>query len=75
MTYTPPPKPCFLDTLESFGVRDGRKVWRDDDRYYTWDSQHAEIEVFDKRGWHLGVLDAVDGTAVKDAVKGRRLNV
>jgi hypothetical protein len=77
MAGKPRPKPCFLDNQQSFGVRDGRKVWRSKDgrRLYTWDSMHGEIEVFNGHGWHLGSLDAVTGTLIKPAVKGRRLNV
>ncbi len=55
----------------------GRKVWRNEDgtRYYTWDSLHGEIEVFGRNGWHLGALDAVTGRLVKQAERGRKLNV
>jgi hypothetical protein len=68
------PDDCFLHTVKVWGVRDGRKVWRAGQRLFTWDSKHGEVEVFDLRGVHLGVLNAA-GKAVKKAVKGRRLNV
>ena len=73
----PRPVPCFLDDCELFGVRDGRKVWRlsESDYFYTWDSLHGEIEVFNVRGRHMGALHAVTGTFAKEPVKGRRLNV
>jgi len=72
-----PPKPSILDDLEYFGIRQRRKVWRSPDgqRYYTWDSQHGEVEVFDKQGYHLGTLDATEGKPLKPAVKGRRLRI
>ncbi len=69
------PDGCFLNRLECIGVRDGRKVWRDEMRLYTWDSQHGEVEVYDKRGYHLGVADAVSGELCKAPVRGRRINV
>ena len=42
-------------------------------RYYTWDALHGEIEVFTKRGKHLGALHAVTGALIKPAVKGRSI--
>ncbi|MGQ9005590.1 colicin E3/pyocin S6 family cytotoxin [Bacillus subtilis] len=42
---------------------------------YTWDSLHGEVEVFNKRGFHLGSADPKTGAFIKSAVKGRRLNV
>ncbi|KAA1035523.1 hypothetical protein ERX35_011115 [Macrococcus equipercicus] len=42
-------------------------------RYYTWDKAHNEIEVYDKKGKHLGAMDSVTGKMIKKAVKGRKL--
>ena len=69
--------PNFLEDCIYLKVIDGRKVWRsiDGSRLYTWDELHGEIEVFNKRGRHLGSADKYDGCIIKDAVKGRRLNV
>lgn len=47
----------------------------DKKRLYTWDAFHGEIEVFNKRGRHIAVLDAVTGENIKDAVKGRKIEV
>ena len=71
------PKPCFLDQQDYMGYRHGQQLWRshDGDRYYTWDSLHGEIEVFNKRGRHLGAADAVTGVLIKEAVKGRKIDV
>lgn len=71
------PKPSFLDTCIYDRIIGNRKTWRSKDskRYYTWDTLHGEIEVFDKLGRHLGSADAVTGQFIKSAVKGRRLNV
>ncbi|MBZ0108922.1 MAG: hypothetical protein K8F52_09650 [Candidatus Scalindua rubra] len=77
MPGTPKPKPCFLDEQDKFGVRGGKQIWLSNDRarYFTWDSLHGEIEVFNKRGWHLGSLDAETGQYIKQPVKGRKINV
>ena len=77
MTRIPVPKPSFLDSCESLGAFGNSKRWRskDEKRIYTWDSLHGEIEVFDRRGNHLGVIDAVHGHLIKDAVRGRKIDV
>jgi hypothetical protein len=73
----PRPSPCFLDQMVYLGFKNGQKLWRskNPDRYYTWDSLHGEIEVFTKKGRHLGALDAVTGKAIKKAVRGRKIDV
>lgn len=71
-------KPNYLDSYCIYlKVVSGRKVWRSQDgkRYYTWDELHGEIEVFSKRGRHIGSADVLTGEIIKDAVKGRRLDV
>lgn len=72
----PRPSPCFLDQMLKVSRR-GVQRWRneDGDRYYEWDEMHGEIEVYDRRGWHLGTLNAVTGVKEKDPVKGRRIDV
>ncbi|WP_379922419.1 colicin E3/pyocin S6 family cytotoxin [Erythrobacter sp. R86502] len=59
------------------GFVHGAKRWRnlDGSRLYTWDSLHGEVEVFTKRGFHLGAADAVTGVIFKSAIKGRRIDV
>ena len=71
------PKPCYLDDFEVWKTVNGQKIWRNagGSRLYTWDSLHGEIEAFNSRGHHLGVLDAVTGQLIKEAVKGRRIDV
>lgn len=74
MSYIPKPKPCFLDSLQKFRVIGDRQIYRADDKYYSWDELHGEIEVFNKRGRHIMVLDA-QGNYIKDAVNGRKIDV
>ncbi len=71
------PKPCYLDGMEHLGYVNGNILWRSSckKRYYTWDSLHGEIEVFNKRGKHLGVVHAQTGKFIKPAVEGRCINV
>ncbi|MGO9744387.1 MAG: colicin E3/pyocin S6 family cytotoxin [Roseiarcus sp.] len=70
----PIPKPCILDGYERIP---GRKRWRNDDgaRLFEWDGLHGEVEVYNARGWHLGVMHPVTGEWIKPAVKGRRIDV
>ncbi len=75
MVYIPKPRPCFLDGMEKYQVINGRQTYKSEDRYFQWDELHGEIECYDKRGHHLGVLDAKSGEFIKDAVRGRRINV
>ena len=71
------PSPCFLDGMDDLGFINGSRLWRSPcgRRLYCWDSLHGEIEVYNKRGKHIGVVHAVTGGWVKDAVKGRRIDV
>jgi Cytotoxic len=73
----PRPKPCFLDGMLRLGYIHGNMLWRSRDgkRYYTWDSLHGEIEVFNKRGRHLGAADALTGQFIKDPIEGRSIRV
>lgn len=76
MGGVPIPKPSFLDECEAIGAVNGQKRWRSKDhkRIYTWDSLHGEIEVFNKRGAHLGVLHP-NGSVKGGAIKGRKIDV
>ena len=44
-------------------------------RYYEWDGLHGEIEMYDRKGKHLGVLDPMTGEVIKPAVKGRKIDL
>jgi hypothetical protein len=71
----PVPDSGFVAKLEYLGCPQGRRRYRSDDRIYEWDSLHGELEVYNKRGRHLGVLDGVTGEEIKSAVRGRRIDV
>ena len=77
VTLVSRPEPCFLDAQERIGAPGGRLRWRsfDGERLYEWDSLHGEIEVYTKRGRHLGALDPVNGVRIKGPEKGRRIDV
>jgi hypothetical protein len=73
----PIPKPSFLDSCDYLGFVHGERRWRSKSgkRIYTWDALHGQIEVFDQRGNHVGVLDAATGQPIGGAVRGRYINV
>lgn len=72
----PVPVDSLLAALEPLGAPYGRKRGRHptNGQLYEWDGLHGEIEVYNRRGRHLGVLDA-EGRVIKDAVKGRSIDV
>ncbi len=74
MAYIHPPNPSFLNTLQKYRVSGNTQIYRLNDKYYTWDGLHGEIEVYNKRGFHIMVLDP-NGKKIKDAVKGRKIDV
>jgi RHS repeat-associated protein len=51
-----------------------RPRWKDSDgRIYEWDRQHGTVEVYNKRGRHLGEFDPKTGEQVKPNDPGRRI--
>lgn len=75
MAGKPIPKPYFLDDCESLRAINGIKRWRDKNgRLFSWDALHGEIEVFNKRGKHIGVMNP-QGEFIKEAVKRRTIDV
>jgi RHS repeat-associated protein len=44
-------------------------------RYYEWDYTHCNIEVYNKRGMHVGVKDPLTGALVGPPVPGRRITL
>ncbi|WP_096303526.1 colicin E3/pyocin S6 family cytotoxin [Jatrophihabitans sp. GAS493] len=75
VTYTPRPRPSFVDDLEKL-PRSGPARWRDrEDNLYEYDGTHCELEVFNSRGRHIGVADILTGDIIKPARKGRNIDV
>lgn len=76
MGGVPVPKPSILDNLRVARIDGGRKVYKNEEEniFYTWDSLHGEVEVFNKNGYHLGAACPYTGVLVKPAVKGRRIS-
>jgi hypothetical protein len=73
----PVPPNSYLARQNYLGYKHGGRRWQSSggDRLYTWDWHHGHIEAFNKRGYHLGVLDAITGVTIDEAVKGRRIDV
>ncbi len=67
-----PPENSFFKSLRPFRG----KIYTNNagDRLYVWDYSHGEIEVYNKNGYHLSVLDE-NGKYIKPAVKGRKIDV
>lgn len=74
MGKIPIPADCILRTFDRVIPFSGEKRWRSKGRYYTWDGLHGEIEMFNSRGKHLGVLNC-EGILIKSAVEGRTIDV
>ena len=55
----------------------GKPRWRseDEDRFYEWDELHGDIEVYNSRGKHIGVLNSDGSPSTKKAVAGRTIDV
>ena len=49
------------------------KTKTDGEKFYEWDHTHGDIEVYDRRGRHLGSMDPTTGTMTKPAVAGRKI--
>ena len=49
-----------------------RARWEDGKNIYEWDSQHGEVEKYDKQGKHLGAYDPNTGAQLKGPVSGRK---
>lgn len=71
------PKPSILDQCVYLGKFKGEARWRNNtgNRIFTWDSLHGEIDVFNQRGKHLGAIDPKTGELIKEAKKGRKIDV
>lgn len=66
----------FLDEQAFLGFTHGALRWRslDRTRLYEWDETHEHVEVYNRRGKHLGVLDG-EGRVSGPAKEGRKISV
>lgn len=73
----PVPKGSWLERVQLLGSFRGNRIWRSTDRkrFFTWDSLHGEVEVWNRRGCHLGSVDPMTGALIGDAIRGRRQDV
>ena len=44
-------------------------------RFYEWDAENGRVEVYSKRGMHLGEYDPIDGSIRKAANPNRNIEV
>lgn len=44
-------------------------------RYYERDNTHKEIEVYNSKGKHIGVMDPLTGKTIKPAIKERKIKL
>ncbi|WP_234337292.1 colicin E3/pyocin S6 family cytotoxin [Kitasatospora phosalacinea] len=49
-----------------------RPRWEHGKHIYEWDSQHGEIEKYNKQGQHRGAYDPVSGQQLKGPDPGRK---
>jgi RHS repeat-associated protein len=73
--YTPPPKalPGFPGAARA-KPKGGRTRWKTPNGdILEWDSQHGDVEVYNKRGRHQGSADPNTGEMIKDPVPGRTI--
>jgi len=80
MAGKPIPNPSILDRCKVVGVEGQRKVYYDsqEERYYTWDSLHGELEVFNEflgMSWEEYSLWAVKPSLLAEILNHRKQDV
>lgn len=72
VNYTPPPKSLLGFPDAQRVPNKGRARWKTrDGRVLEWDSQHGDVEVYNRQGKHQGSADPNTGQMIKDPVPGR----
>lgn len=62
----------FLDSLTRLKSKTHRRRWTGPTgQIYEQDTQHGELEKYNKRGRHEGSVDPKTGEIIKGPVKGR----
>jgi len=72
------PAPKLLEAFpEAVSVRrkGNRDRWESKNRIFEWDYQHGAVEMYDKRGNHLGEFDAKTGEKTGEAKPERRITL
>jgi hypothetical protein len=65
-----------VDQLERVSRAGQPPRWRDPDgNLYEYDGRHVELEVFNRRGSHIGVADVFTGEIIKPPRRGRKIDV
>ncbi len=72
LTYTPAPKELKGFPSAKRAPNKGRARWKTSEgKILEWDSQHGDVEVYDKQGRHQGSADPNTGQMTKGPVPGR----
>lgn len=62
----------FVQTLTRAKPKSRRRRWRGQKgQIYEEDTQHGELEKYNRRGKHKGTVDPETGEIIKSPVKGR----
>jgi hypothetical protein len=66
----------FVDTLRRSKPKSQRRRWLGaNQQIFEEDTQHGELEKYNRRGKHEGSVDPESGEIIKDPVKGRCIEV
>ena len=66
----------FLEGWMRAKPRSKRRRWLgDNNQIYEEDTQHGELEKYNRRGKHEGSVDPETGEVIKGPVKGRSIEV
>lgn len=72
VNYTPAPKELKGFPTAKRVPNKGRARWKTSEgKTLEWDSQHGDVEVYDKQGKHQGSANPETGEMTKDPVPGR----
>ena len=67
----------YLETLKRSSPKGKRRRWTNSRRrqLFEEDTQHGDLEKYNKRGMHEGTVDPQTGEIVKPPVRGRRIEI
>lgn len=74
MAYNPIACGAYVATLRKAFRKGFRRRWTDENgNIYEWDSRHSELERYNRRGRHTGVIDPETGERIRPSIPGRRI--